>query len=79
MVGVSFPGLPGFPHFGHNQWVSWGVTHTGADYQGRLFVERFDSDNPAYYEFRGLEAAGRELPGDYQGERETPPRTFLLR
>ena len=52
VVGVSFPGLPGFPHFGHNQWVSWGVTHTGADYQD-LFVERFDPDNPTYYEFRG--------------------------
>ena len=52
MVGVSFPGVPGFPHFGHNQWVSWGVTHTGADYQD-LFVERFDKDNPSYYEFKG--------------------------
>ncbi len=52
VVGVSFPGLPGFPHFGHNRWVSWGVTHTGADYQD-LFVERFNDDNPAYYEFRG--------------------------
>ena len=52
VVGVSFPGVPGFPHFGHNQWVSWGVTHTGADYQD-LFVERFDKDNPSYYEFKG--------------------------
>ncbi len=52
VVGVSFPGVPGFPHFGHNQRVSWGVTHTGADYQD-LFVERFDEENPAYYEFRG--------------------------
>ena len=52
VVGVSFPGVPGFPHFGHNQWVSWGVTHTGADYQD-LFVEHFDKENPAYYEFIG--------------------------
>ena len=52
VVGVSFPGVPGFPHFGHNQWVSWGVTHTGADYQD-LFVERFNKDNPSYYEFKG--------------------------
>ncbi len=52
VVGVSFPGVPGFPHFGHNQHVSWGVTHTGADYQD-LFVERFDGNNPTYYEFRG--------------------------
>ena len=51
-VGASFPGVPGFPHFGHNSWVCWGVTHAGADYQD-LFVERFDRRNPAYYEFKG--------------------------
>ena len=51
-VGASFPGVPGFPHFGHNRWTCWGVTHTGADYQD-LFVERFDKENPAYYEFKG--------------------------
>ena len=52
VVGVSFPGVPGFPHFGHNQRVSWGVTHTGADYQD-LFVERFDKNNPSYYQYKG--------------------------
>ena len=52
VVGASFPGLPGFPHFGHNQWVSWGVTHTAADYQD-LFVEKFDRDHPQYYEYKG--------------------------
>ena len=51
-VGASFPGVPGFPHFGHNRWTCWGVTHTGADYQD-LYVERFDKENPAYYEFKG--------------------------
>ncbi len=52
VVGISFPGLPGFPHFGHNRWVCWGVTHTGADYQD-LYLERFKDDNPAYYRFKG--------------------------
>jgi penicillin amidase len=40
-IGLSFPGVPGLPHFGHNRWVAWCVTHTHADYQD-LFVERFD-------------------------------------
>ena len=51
-VGLSFPGVPGFPHFGHNRRVAWCVTHTGADYQD-LFVERFKEDDPAKYEFKG--------------------------
>ena len=40
VTGLSFPGVPGFPHFGHNQWVSWCVTHTAADYQD-LYIEQF--------------------------------------
>ncbi|MEE8158303.1 MAG: penicillin acylase family protein [Dehalococcoidia bacterium] len=51
-VGLSFPGVPGFPHFGHSQWVCWGVTHTGADYQD-LFLERFRVGDPSYYQFKG--------------------------
>ncbi|RMF85233.1 MAG: penicillin acylase family protein [Nitrospinota bacterium] len=52
VIGFSFPGVPGFPHFGHNRYVAWGVTHTGADYQD-LYIERFDPANPQYYEFQG--------------------------
>jgi len=48
VIGLSFAGLPGFPHFGHNEWVAWCVTHTGADYQD-LYVERFKPDDSAYY------------------------------
>jgi penicillin amidase len=51
VVGVSFPGAPGFPHFGHNPSVCWGVTHTGADYQD-LFVERFKEGDPSQYLFQ---------------------------
>ncbi len=50
VIGLSFPGVPAFPHFGHNAWVAWCVTHTGADYQD-LFIERFD--RRGRYEFRG--------------------------
>ena len=52
VVGLSFPGVPGFPHFGHNQHVAWCVTHTGADYQD-LFIERFKENDPCQYQFKG--------------------------
>ena len=48
VVGLSFAGLPGFPHFGHNTHVAWSVTHTWADYQD-LYVERFNPDDPKQY------------------------------
>ena len=39
VIGLSFPGCPGFPHFGHNARVAWCVTHAGADYQD-VYLER---------------------------------------
>jgi penicillin G amidase len=51
-IGFSFPGVPGFPHFGHNTHVAWCITHACADYQD-LFVERFKTDDPTKYEFKG--------------------------
>jgi penicillin amidase len=47
-IGATFPGLPGFPHFGHNGRVAWNITHTSADYQD-LYVEQFDPKNPTRY------------------------------
>ena len=52
VIGLSFPGCPGFPHFGHNAHVAWCVTHAGADYQD-LFVERLREDGSVLYEDRG--------------------------
>jgi penicillin amidase len=52
VIGLSFPGVPGFPHFGHNSHVAWCVTHAQADYQD-LFIERFSADGTRRYEFRG--------------------------
>jgi penicillin amidase len=51
-IGLSFPGVPGLPHFGHNRDVAWCVTHAMADYQD-VFVERFDPTDPTRYDFRG--------------------------
>ncbi|MFT7647448.1 MAG: penicillin amidase [Candidatus Poriferisodalaceae bacterium] len=40
VIGMAFPGVPGFPHFGHNSGVAWCITHGMAD-DTDLFVERF--------------------------------------
>ena len=48
VIGLSFPGVPAFPHFGHNPWVCWSVTHTAADYQD-LYIEQLrEGDAPQY-------------------------------
>lgn len=48
VIGATFAGLPGFPHFGHNGRVAWGITHTGADTQD-LYAEQFDVEQPGRY------------------------------
>jgi penicillin amidase len=48
VVGSTFPGVPAFPHFGHNGRVVWNITHTSADYQD-LYVELFDPAEPGRY------------------------------
>lgn len=37
-IGLSFPGVPGFPHFGHNADVAWCITHGMAD-DTDVFIE----------------------------------------
>lgn len=51
VIGLTVPGVPGFPHFAHNGQVAWCVTHTFADIHD-LYLERFDSTG-AHTEFRG--------------------------
>ncbi len=58
VVGLAIPGVPGFPHFGHNQRVAWCITHTSADYQD-LYIEEFDRANPGNYR-----APANRLSGD---------------
>lgn len=43
VIGLTIPGVPGFPHVGHNHDVAWCVTHAMADIQD-LFLERFDDE-----------------------------------
>jgi penicillin amidase len=51
-IGLSFPGVPGLPHFGHSRAVAWCITTAMADYQD-LYIERFDGGHPPRYEFKG--------------------------
>jgi len=37
-IGLSFVGVPGFPHYGHTAHVAWCVTNANGDYQD-LYVE----------------------------------------
>lgn len=42
VIGLTVPGVPGFPHFAHNGRVAWCVTHGFADIHD-VYVERFDA------------------------------------
>lgn len=43
IIGLTVPGVPGFPHFAHNGKVAWCVTHAWVDIHD-LYVERFRND-----------------------------------
>ncbi len=47
-IGFTIPGVPAFPHFGHNANVAWCVTHAMADIHD-LYVEQFDQADPSRY------------------------------
>jgi penicillin amidase len=42
VIGLTVPGVPGFPHFAHNGSVAYCVTHAFVDIHD-LYVERFDA------------------------------------
>jgi penicillin amidase len=50
--GLAFVGVPGLPHFGQTERVSWCVTNANGDYQD-LYVERFSTDGTQHYEHSG--------------------------
>ena len=50
-IGLTVPGVPGFPHFAHNGRVAYCVTHAFMDLHD-LYVERFE-DGGAAYVFKG--------------------------
>lgn len=52
VIGLTVPGVPGFPHFAHNGKVAYCVTHGFADIHD-LYVERFDA-GAAHAMFQGM-------------------------
>jgi penicillin amidase len=40
VLGLGMPGVPGFPHFGHNDRVAWCITHAMADDQDLYRTDR---------------------------------------
>lgn len=45
-IGLTVPGVPGFPHFAHNGRVAYCVTHAFMDIHD-LFLEQFNADGTA--------------------------------
>jgi penicillin amidase len=56
VIGLTSPGVPGFPHFAHNQHVAWCVTVAFVD-TADIYLERFQDDGRRY--LMQAEADGR--------------------
>lgn len=53
VIGLSFPGVPGFPHFGHNADVAWCITHGMADDQDLFVLDLRRTDDGVSYRYDG--------------------------
>ncbi len=55
VLGLGMPGVPGFPHFGHNDRVAWCITHAMADDQDlyQLAVPPAGEPRTDFIEVRG--------------------------
>ncbi|KAJ3343644.1 hypothetical protein HDU93_007525 [Gonapodya sp. JEL0774] len=53
IIGYTFSGSPGFPHFGHSKHLAWTITHAMADKED-LFIEKttVGTDGHPTYLFR---------------------------
>ena len=58
VLGIGMPGVPGFPHFGHNDRVAWCITHAMADDQDLYHFPAGAPDGPARSEV--IEVRGEE-------------------
>jgi penicillin amidase len=68
VIGLTTPGVPGFPHFGHSESIAWCVTHAFFDIHD-LFVERFDREGDRYvFQDEWVEASRREETIKVRGE-----------
>jgi penicillin amidase len=58
VIGLTVPGVPGFPHYGHSKHVAWCVTHAFMDIHD-LFVEQLDDKRTRYRTKAGWEPTVR--------------------
>jgi len=56
LVGLTVPGVPGFPHVGHNEHVAWCVTVAFVDLHD-LYIEQFSDNGNRYRTSTGWEDA----------------------
>lgn len=59
VVGITSPGVPGFPHFAHNENVAWGVTIAFVDFVD-VYTERFSPDAKRYLKHANADGSGEE-------------------
>jgi penicillin G amidase len=70
VLGIGMPGVPGFPHFGHNDRVAWCITHAMADDQDLYHFPAGAPDGPArgeVIEVRGGEPVPVEVRSTARG------------
>ncbi len=68
VIGLTVPGVPGFPHFGHNDKVAWCVTHAFVDIHD-LYVERFSPTTAKLICSRSMAACATPARGDRRERR----------
>jgi penicillin amidase len=56
VIGLTTPGVPGFPHFAHNEKVAWCVTVAFVD-TADVYLERFEADATRYLRRMPVSAA----------------------
>jgi penicillin G amidase len=61
VLGFSIPGVPGFPHFGHNDRVAWCITHAMADDQDLYHFAAGPPEGPPRAELIGVRG-GEPVP-----------------
>ncbi len=71
VIGLAIPGVPGFPHFGHNDKVAWCITHTSADYQD-LYIEQFNGSNRGLYRLPDIQEEGTSRFNDFSASHWRP-------
>ncbi|HKD90010.1 MAG TPA: penicillin acylase family protein [Streptosporangiaceae bacterium] len=71
VLGIGMPGVPGFPHFGHNDRVAWCITHAMADDQDLYHFPAGAPEGAAHAEVIGVRGA-EPVPVEVQATARGP-------